>query len=319
MQYLPYYTPEERKRHSVRPGLTGYAQVIGRNALEWDKRLEADLRYVRSQTLALDLWILYRTIVVTIMRSGVIVDPGAAMSNLDVERRGYLTVRSAESREYLVAARLIQGHLNLELFTGTVVAAERFPAFFSEVLSKRSTVRVVARGSDIVGAYQAIESEAAVHLNYIAVIESEKGWGTADLLMQDLSRVAAGRAITLHVDSRNSRAVSFYSRLGYVAADRVPMCTVIADGDVTVSKSRLVDPQAYARYGISYLELDGERVGIIDDRCLNVPIGASENTVRQCLKMSRGMVVRMTEECAHKVSVAARQSSFVVMQMVVRQ
>lgn len=62
ISYLPYYTDEERLRHSVRPGLTGLAQVRGRNLLEWDKRFAADVEYVKNLTFAMDIKIFFLTI-----------------------------------------------------------------------------------------------------------------------------------------------------------------------------------------------------------------------------------------------------------------
>ena len=62
VRYLPRYTPRQRRRHLVRPGITGLAQVSGRNLLSWDERFELDLRYVKHCDLMLDLWILCRTV-----------------------------------------------------------------------------------------------------------------------------------------------------------------------------------------------------------------------------------------------------------------
>lgn len=64
VSYLPWYTERERKRHSVRPGLTGLAQVSGRNFIEWDKRLEKDVEYVEHMSFLNDLRILRRTVAV---------------------------------------------------------------------------------------------------------------------------------------------------------------------------------------------------------------------------------------------------------------
>lgn len=55
VSYLPYYTDEERLRHSVRPGLTGLAQVRGRNLLDWDRRFATDVEYVRNLTFSMDV------------------------------------------------------------------------------------------------------------------------------------------------------------------------------------------------------------------------------------------------------------------------
>lgn len=70
-QYLPYYRPEERERHAIRPGLTGYAQVHGRNYLMWDERIAADIKYAKKITFIGDLKILIQTVVKVLKRSDV--------------------------------------------------------------------------------------------------------------------------------------------------------------------------------------------------------------------------------------------------------
>ncbi len=62
VRYLPYYTEEENKRHNIRPGLTGLAQVSGRNALTWEDKLALDVEYVEKQNLLLDMKIIFRTV-----------------------------------------------------------------------------------------------------------------------------------------------------------------------------------------------------------------------------------------------------------------
>lgn len=61
-EYLPYYTEREQLRHSVRPGISGWAQVNGRNAVKWDDRLEMDVYYVEHLSLAMDLKVIFTTI-----------------------------------------------------------------------------------------------------------------------------------------------------------------------------------------------------------------------------------------------------------------
>ena len=70
-EYLPYYTEEERHRHDVRPGLTGLAQIKGRNNVEWEARFQYDVEYVRNLSLALDLKILFSTVIVVFKRTGI--------------------------------------------------------------------------------------------------------------------------------------------------------------------------------------------------------------------------------------------------------
>ena len=80
MHYLPLYDAGQRKRHAVRPGVTGWAQVNGRNELPWEERLRMDVWYVENRTFWLDLRILVRTIFKTAAREGVVA-PGEATSN----------------------------------------------------------------------------------------------------------------------------------------------------------------------------------------------------------------------------------------------
>lgn len=87
IKYLPYYTKKENLRHTVRPGITGLAQVNGRNLLCWDERLKKDVEYVENLNLILDLKILYITFINVINREDIIIDPESIMSNLDDERK----------------------------------------------------------------------------------------------------------------------------------------------------------------------------------------------------------------------------------------
>jgi lipopolysaccharide/colanic/teichoic acid biosynthesis glycosyltransferase len=80
MHYLPLYNAEQRKRHLVRPGVTGWAQVNGRNAVPWEERLRMDVWYVENRSFWLDLRILVQTTFKTVAREGVVA-PGEATSD----------------------------------------------------------------------------------------------------------------------------------------------------------------------------------------------------------------------------------------------
>lgn len=84
--YVPYYRGRERLRLLARPGITGLAQVSGRNFLSWDERLELDARYVETMCLAKDVAILCRTVVQVLRHEGVSADADLAESRLDEER-----------------------------------------------------------------------------------------------------------------------------------------------------------------------------------------------------------------------------------------
>ncbi len=90
-RYQPYYTERERKRFELRSGITGWAQVNGRNDLPWDERLALDVWYAENCSLALDLKILVRTVVKVLRRENVYADTTAAETYLDEERRLKMT------------------------------------------------------------------------------------------------------------------------------------------------------------------------------------------------------------------------------------
>lgn len=87
IQYLPYYTKREQLRHTVRPGITGWAQVNGRNNLSWNEKLAYDVFYVEHLSIILDLKIIFRTILNILKRKDIEVAPTGIF--LDEERRNY--------------------------------------------------------------------------------------------------------------------------------------------------------------------------------------------------------------------------------------
>lgn len=79
VEYLPLYTPEQARRHEVRPGITGWAQVNGRNAISWEEKFKLDVWYVDNQSLWLDLKILWLTIKKVLVRDGISAQGDATM------------------------------------------------------------------------------------------------------------------------------------------------------------------------------------------------------------------------------------------------
>ena len=87
VKYLPYYTEEERHRHDVRPGLTGLAQVNGRNALGWEDRFAYDLEYVEKCSLLMDLKVLGMTVGKVLKRTGTLSGADQTVADFDVYRK----------------------------------------------------------------------------------------------------------------------------------------------------------------------------------------------------------------------------------------
>ncbi len=79
VRYLDRYSPEQRRRHEVRPGLTGYAQAYGRNSLTWEEKFEKDVYYVEHVSLWLDIKILCKTVTVVLKREGISSETSATM------------------------------------------------------------------------------------------------------------------------------------------------------------------------------------------------------------------------------------------------
>ena len=89
-EYLPYYSKEEMRRHDVLPGLTGLAQVSGRNGLSWEDRFRLDVRYVDTVSFGLDVKIVFLTVKAVLCRSGVQVDTSKEEGNFAQIRKAQL-------------------------------------------------------------------------------------------------------------------------------------------------------------------------------------------------------------------------------------
>lgn len=85
IKYLPLYNNEQKRRHDVKPGITGWAQVNGRNSIDWNKKFELDVWYVDNISAILDLKIIYLTIVKVFKREGINVDQNNTMTPFNGE------------------------------------------------------------------------------------------------------------------------------------------------------------------------------------------------------------------------------------------
>ena len=84
-EYLAHYTPEQARRHDVRPGITGWAQVNGRNTLSWEKKFKYDVWYVDNLSFALDVKIFWLTIIKIFKREGINSTTSATMERFDLQ------------------------------------------------------------------------------------------------------------------------------------------------------------------------------------------------------------------------------------------
>ena len=87
IKYLPFYTDNERKRHSVRPGITGLAAINGRNLIDWDTRLKFDVLYVENISFWGDVNIVFKTIQNVLTAKDIVIDTNQELQDLDIERQ----------------------------------------------------------------------------------------------------------------------------------------------------------------------------------------------------------------------------------------
>lgn len=83
MQYLPRYNPEQAKRHNVKPGITGWAQINGRNAISWEQKFKYDVEYVEKQSFLFDIKILCMTFINVLQRKGISADGHVTMEEFN--------------------------------------------------------------------------------------------------------------------------------------------------------------------------------------------------------------------------------------------
>jgi len=87
VRYLPFYTAEENKRHLVKPGITGLAQISGRNHLDWNTRLRLDVEYVQNKSISLDVKIVCKTVLKVLKGDDVVDNPSELLMDLDIDRK----------------------------------------------------------------------------------------------------------------------------------------------------------------------------------------------------------------------------------------
>jgi lipopolysaccharide/colanic/teichoic acid biosynthesis glycosyltransferase/ribosomal protein S18 acetylase RimI-like enzyme len=285
--YIPFFTPEEGLRHSVRPGITGYAQVMGRNTASWDDRLANDIWYVRNRTIGLDLKIACGTISAVLFRQGVSTDPRGEMQDFNVERAAKLPLQFLGAGDANEIAKLFKRTLWTPPYWATAVGSPRLAELIADVSMKSDEYIGVRSNGALVAVMQLRTLPGALHINNIAVDEAFRGARLGERLILKGTENARSLALTLDVDASNTAAVRLYQRLGFehlTREDRVVVRNEDAfDGgwrnlDSSVA---LVDPEFFERYGIGQLAIDGgnERITVVAPGHLRLPDAPTEALV----------------------------------------
>ena len=207
-----------------------------------------------------------------------------------------------------MAGEIIKAGLDADYYLGTVVSATNFPDFFAEISSAGSRVLGLYRGADLSGVAQVVETGECIHLNYFVLVVSERGWGASSYFLRSINKVFAGQDIALHVDSRNLVATKFYAHFGFKEMERLKYFMMESSGGMDLSSLAVEKPEQYSRFGISHFRVEGELVGLIDDRYISINERNSVSVVDVCFGIRSGMCIRIPSQLAGHRSEPVRDS-----------
>lgn len=284
--YLPYYREDETLRHSVRPGITGIAQLNGRNGARWDDRIADDVWYVRHRSARVDLNVIVATVGKVIRRDGVATDPRSQQLDLHVERAAAFPVQNLLETDAKAVADLFQTALMAPSRAATMIGSPRLPALLAEVLMRRDEFLGVKHGGDLIGAIHLTRAAGSLHVNYLAVREAYRGAHLGERLIEDGLRRAASGMMTLDVEENNAPAMRLYARLGFAdAAIERRLIVQGANPDPAFWRrdefiQSLTDPIFFKRFGIGQLRMGrgGEAVlTVVEPGHLRLPADVDES------------------------------------------
>lgn len=236
MQYLPYYNAEERQRHSVRPGLTGLAQVNGRNSANWPQRFKYDITYVNHISLKNDLFIVLKTIYKVFQRKDIAVRGTGRLMDFDKYRRlenklinrydgnHYVKLRWIEEND---AQTLMELNNNIEIASrvlGTpkkVSYAEQL-IWMAKIAEEKNTVRMMieydgsAVGTIIISSIDFNNKTGNINIKILPQYHGKK-IGTKALIIacQYAFEELDLFCLTAHILPDNDASVSLYTKVGF--------------------------------------------------------------------------------------------------------
>ncbi len=299
-RYRPSFTPRERTRELVRPGITGLAQVRGRNHATWDDRLEFDAAYVDGLSLRGDLRILAETVWAVVSARGVEADASAVMLDLDVER-GPRTL-GPEHAESIVS--LQRRAFDADELHTTIFAGHGVDRYYADVLGGDADHRVLGtfERRRLVGYAHLRDLGEVSHLNQIATCPCARGRGVGRRLFEAWLAHAGDRDLSLDV-REGSPAEAWYRRLGFAARRRTVLWRIPAsDGPGLRLEATKASADRHRRYGFSMAQARvGDRtleVGRLGHHDLRVPSPLPE-PVFDDLRRGRRLLVLGDERAPH--------------------
>lgn len=217
VEYLPYYTGEEHHRHDVRPGLTGLAQISGRNNLNWDKRFKKDIEYVENIRFLFDLRIILLTIKKVLFKEDVQMGEELNFSRLDIERDTKIVYKKINIKEFKKNINSIFNCI-LELKKNNSFESNKIIANMELYLKDKSAIIICPYVENkIVGFIWGYHiSKDIIHINYFSVLNKYRNNGIGTKLIKKMIFDNKNSKIELLVNKDNTKAIKFYLKNGFV-------------------------------------------------------------------------------------------------------
>lgn len=236
VKYLEFYTQKEIKRHSVRPGITGLAQINGRNSANWSQKFEKDLEYINNITFYGDLKIILKTFIKVIKKDGIIIKQKNPILDLDDERRKPLINVKEISLEILVEKEEnIKSNIKELLMITNIDNVEEIENVYNNMIKFKKDKTAILFGAfdkknnNLVGFIWGYEKIGKLHINYFYINKGYRGKGVGQKLINSMYEKAKEKnidTIELMVGSKNTNAMKFYKKQGFIS-ERVLLCKKI--------------------------------------------------------------------------------------------
>ncbi len=261
IKYLPWYTIAERRRHKVMPGLTGLAQVKGRNQLSWDQRLQLDALYATTISFSLDLKIIFQTLQIIFTAKHISVDPRSIMDDLDVERKNKRSYRIGEN--FILRKPTLQDTEQLLAVKNNMEATQSLvdthQAYDHDAIQKWITFHTRQSENDLFVIEDLANQKIIGHIALYDINPFSESCefgiliGLPDYWQRGIGRIATTEmieiafhelmlnSIFLDVLQSNTRAVNLYLSLGFEVIKETPVTNPGGVPDILFSMKKMHD------------------------------------------------------------------------------
>lgn len=216
IEYLPYYTEEERHRHDVRPGLTGLAQVNGRNNLLWEERFKIDIEYVNTVSFCNDIKIIILTIKKVLFKEDIEMGNLLKFKRLDIERKKKKQIVRLNKELFMLQKDNIYECI-MDLLKQDNDQSKRIIKNMERFIKDGSAIiYAIMIDCNIVGfIWGYFIQEQIIHINYFVVLDEYRGKQNGYNLLNTMININKNHIFELLVDVDNQRAIKFYEKYGF--------------------------------------------------------------------------------------------------------